>query len=68
MIDHSQLHPEVQEGLDNLREMTTDDIRDYFTRLAEAHIESGTYATAADYIYAAEHLAEEEVVDAEVVE
>lgn len=55
-FDYNQLPLETQEALDNLSEMTLGEICDYFDRLAADHIESGTYNTAADYIYAAMRL------------
>jgi len=52
---------ETREALQDLQTMTYEDLTDYFDRLASDHIESGTYATAADYIEAADRIRRLEV-------
>lgn len=47
---------EITASLRDLEMMPHDRLCEYFENLAKDHVESGTYATAADYIEAADRI------------
>lgn len=55
-MESRQVPAEVRDSLNELQLFDDNGLAGYFDRLADDHIESGTYATAADYIEAANRL------------